>query len=59
MQGHGAAMPVRSQLTRAAIGYLNATLQRLAERVERHNDERENDRLAALVQDAMHERGTG
>lgn len=52
-------MPVRSQLTRAAIGYLNATLQRLAERVERHNDERENDRLAALVQDAMHERGTG
>lgn len=46
------------QLTRAAIWELNITLKRLAERVERHNAERENDRLAALVQDAMHERAS-
>lgn len=47
---------MKSQLTRAAIWQLNITLKRIAVRLEQHNAERENNRLAALVQDAMHER---
>jgi hypothetical protein len=47
---------MKSQLTRAAIWELNITLKRLAERLERNKAERENERLAALVQDALNER---
>ena len=45
-------MPVKSQLTRAAIWHLNITLKRIAERVEQNNYER----LLARVQDALNER---
>lgn len=57
---------MKRQLTRAAVWELNSVLKRIAERIERNNQrrvivgkshnsdsERENDRLAALVQDAM------
>lgn len=47
---------MKSQLTKASIWHLNITLKRIAERLERNNHERENDRLAALVQDALNER---
>lgn len=47
---------IRSQHTMSAIDRLKAILTRLAERLERHNHERENDRLAGLVQDALNER---
>jgi hypothetical protein len=47
---------MKSQLTRAAVWHLNIVLKRLAERLEKARDERENDRLAALVQDALNER---
>jgi hypothetical protein len=52
----------RKSLTRAAVWEFNSVLRRIAERLERNkasrasNIDRENDRLAALVQDAMHER---
>ena len=48
---------MRSQHTRSAVDRLNALLRRMAVALERHNHERENDRLAGLVQDAMNERG--
>ena len=47
---------MKSQLTRAAVWHLNIVLKRLAERLERNKAERENDRLAALVQDALNDR---
>lgn len=47
---------MKSQLTRAAIWHLNITLKRIAERVEKHNAEREFERLLARVQDALNER---
>jgi hypothetical protein len=49
---------MRQQLTRAAVWHLNIVLKRLAEQLERNKVERENDRMAALVQDALNDRGT-
>lgn len=47
-----------NQITQSARDRLRAILTRLAERLEHHNHERENDRLAGLVQDALNDRGT-